>query len=123
MSLHWIFFCIYAIILVYLADIEEVIQMAMSDLQKLIENMKRAQSITERASQDAAKHSVIMDNFEKRMDLNHETMLKIEEYEKLMSSMDAANNGGPPLDDTFPSTVAGSTAPEARFDAKTGRQL
>lgn len=84
------------------------LEMASSaDLQKLVENMKRAQGITGRAAADAEKHSLIMDNFEKRLDLNHENMSKIEEYDKLMASMEQmGDNGGPALDATFPSTSA-----------------
>lgn len=74
---------------------------ALTDLQKLVDNMKRAQSITSRAATDASKHSAIMDAFEQRMDLNSENMAKIEEYEKLMATMDMGSNGGPVLDQTF----------------------
>lgn len=73
-----------------------------ADLAKLVENMKRANSITDRAAGDAGKHSAIMDSFERRLDLNHENMSKIEEYDKLMAAMDTGN-GGPALDATFPS--------------------
>ena len=76
-----------------------------ADLQKLVENMKRATGIVNRAASDAAKHSLIMDSFEKRLDLNGESMGKIAEYEKLMADMDVmGDNGGPALDITFPST-------------------
>jgi hypothetical protein len=76
-----------------------------ADLQKLVENMKRANGIVNRAANDAAKHSLIMDSFEKRLDLNGESMGKIAEYEKLMADMDTmGDNGGPALDTTFPST-------------------
>lgn len=74
-----------------------------ADLQKLIENMKRAGGILNRASDDAVKHSTIMDSFEKRLDLNGENMAKMAEYEKLMAAMDLGN-GGPALDATFSSS-------------------
>ena len=100
MTPSWLFLCLCAILVVYASDFTGVVDMALSDLQKLVENMKRAQSITDRASQDAAKHAVIMDNFEKRLAVNHENMSKIEEYDKLMAQMDTSN-GGPPLEETF----------------------
>jgi hypothetical protein len=117
----WIFFGLCVILLLYVSDIGEFIQMAMADLQKLIENMRRAQAITERAATDAAKHSSIMDSFEQRLNLNHETMSKIEEYDKIMAQMDAVNNGGPPLESTFQSSI-GLNSPQGFFDEKTGRQ-
>jgi len=76
-----------------------------ADLQRLVDNMKRASGIVDRAAQDATKHSAIMDSFERRLDLNGESMGKIAEYEKLMAEMDTmGDNGGPALDTTFPST-------------------
>jgi hypothetical protein len=126
----WLFLGLCVILLLYVADLEGITQMAMADLQKLIENMKRAQSITDKAAADAAKHAIIMDNFEQRLNLNDETMLKIQEYEKLMAQMDASNNGGPALETTFQSStkIAPIAAPPnpntgtARFDS-TGKQL
>lgn len=76
-----------------------------ADLAKLVTNMKRAGSIVDRAGVDAAKHSAIMDSFEKRLDLNGENMSKIEEYDKMMAAMETGGNGGPALDATFPSTT------------------
>lgn len=75
-----------------------------ADLAKLVENMKRASGIVDRAANDAVKHSHIMDSFEKRLDLNGENMGKIAEYDKLMAEMETMGNGGPALDTTFPST-------------------
>lgn len=83
--------------------IEETHMGSPSDLAKLVENMKRANTITDRAADDADKHAAIMDSFEKRLNLNHENMSKIEEYDKMMAAMDTSN-GGPALDATFPST-------------------
>lgn len=84
-----------------------------ADLAKLVENMKRANGIVQRAADDAVKHSLIMDSFEKRLDLNDESMGKISDYEKLMAEMAAmGDNGGPALDTTFPSTSTG-TVPAA----------
>lgn len=77
-------------------------------LQKLIENMKRANLITDRAAVDSERHGLIMDSFEKRLDLNGENMEKIAEYDKLMAAMDEMGNGGPALETTFQST---STTP------------
>jgi hypothetical protein len=75
-----------------------------ADIQKLIDGMKRAKALTERAAADAPKHAAIMDNFEHRLNLNAENMAKINEYEKLMAAMDQSNgNGGPALEATFPS--------------------
>lgn len=104
--------------------------MALSDLQKLVENMRRAQSITDRAAQDAQKHSLIMDRFEKRLELNHENMSKIEEYDRLMAQMEQIGNGGPALETTFPSSTPDALPPKSSitpgnhlFDLKSGKQL
>ena len=76
-----------------------------ADLKKLVDNLKRASAITDRAAADATKHATIMDSFEKRLDLNNENMSKIAEYEKMMAEMDTmGGNGGPALDATFSST-------------------
>jgi hypothetical protein len=121
----WLFLELCVILMLYVADIEGLVRMAIADLQKLIENMKRAQSITDRASRDAVRHGAIMDNFERRLDLNHENMAKIEEYDKLMAEMDMLDNGGPALETTFPTsipTTSASTANSSRFYPD-GRQL
>ena len=105
--------------------------MALSDLQRLVENMQRAKSIMDRVANDAAKHSAIMDNFEKRLDINHENITKIEEYEKLLAQMDNLGNGGPPLDASFPAstevataTTSPSSSPrDPYWDQTSGKQL
>jgi len=52
-----------------------------------------------------------MDSFEKRLDLNGESMGKIAEYEKLMAEMDVmGDNGGPALETTFPSSSTGTVS-------------
>ncbi len=103
----YLFLGLFVILLAYLIVPSGLIMPTLSDLQKLVDNMKRAQSVVNRAAGDAVKHSAIMDAFEKRMDLNHENMTKIEEYEKLMAAMDTGDNGGPALDSTFPLTPQG----------------
>lgn len=75
-----------------------------ADIQKLVENMKRAQALTSRAASDAPKNTAIMDRFEQRMNLMNEQFGKIDEYEKQLAAMDAMGNGGPPLDETFSSS-------------------
>lgn len=81
--------------------------MAAADFDKLVQNMRRASQISARAATDATKHASIMDNFERRLELNSAQMGKIEEYEKLMAEMDKlGDNGGPPLVTTFPSSTA-----------------
>jgi hypothetical protein len=80
-----------------------------ADLSKVIENMKRAKASLDRAVSDAAKHATTLDSFDARLDLNNETMNKLDEYEKMMASMDLGSNGGPALDATFPSSVEGSS--------------
>jgi hypothetical protein len=83
---------------------EEGVEMATTaDLHKLVDNMKRSNAILNRAAVDADRHAVIMDSFEKRLDLNHENMSKLAEYDRQMAAMDQASNGGPALDATFPS--------------------
>ena len=97
---------------------------SVNDLAKLVDNLKRAQSITSRAANDATKHSAIMDAFEQRLNLNSETMSKIEEYEKQMAAMDLGSNGGPALEATFQGQseapqsdlVSHSTKGTGRFD-------
>jgi hypothetical protein len=102
--------CLCLILLFYVASLKEPDDMGNpADLAKLVDNMKRANGIVDRASADAAKHAVIMDSFEQRLNLNHENMSKIEEYDKMMAAMDQGNNGGPALESTFPST--GQTTP------------
>src|SRR6266436_7186637 len=93
----------------------------LSDLQKLVDNMKRAQTVVNRAAGDAAKHTAIMDAFEKRLDLNHESMNKIDEYEKLMAAMDMGDNGGPALTATFSSSAQSPTSVTAPSTKGLGR--
>ena len=131
--MDWLFLSLCVMLLLYVADIESIAGMALSDLQKLVENMKRAQGITDRAARDADKHSGIMDRFEQRLDLNHENMSKIEEYDKLMAQMDQISNGGPALETTFPSSITDERPPKLTpttitrahplFDLKSGKQL
>src|SRR5882724_1224598 len=100
------FVCLVILLVGYLVAVHlEGIDMgSQADLQKLVENMNRAAS-------DAAKHSLIMDSFEKRLDLNGESMGKIAEYEKLMAEMDVmGDNGGPALETTFPSSSTGTVS-------------
>lgn len=80
-----------------------------ADLSKVIDNMKRAKASLDRAVSDASKHSATLDSFDARLDLNNETMNKLDEYEKMMASMDLGSNGGPALDATFPSSTEGSS--------------
>ncbi len=118
----YLFLGLFVILLAYLLVPEGLLTMpTLSDLQKLVDNMKRAQSVVNRAAGDAVKHSAIMDAFEKRMDLNHENMTKIEEYEKLMAAMDTGDNGGPALDATFPPSAATATSVTASSTKGLGR--
>jgi len=95
-----------------------------ADLAKLLDNLKRANAITDRAATDAQKHSTIMDSFEKRLNLNDENMSKIAEYEKLMAQMDVMGNGGPALDATFQgsgeATPAGTVSNSTKGVGKIG---
>lgn len=75
-----------------------------ADLQKLVDNMKRANTVLDKAASDSQRHSVIMDSFEQRLAVNDENMNKIAAYEQMMASMDTGN-GGPALETTFPSTA------------------
>jgi len=127
----FLFLSLCAILILYAMepDLKGLIQMAAADFQKLIENMKRANGIAARAANDAAKHSSIMDSFEQRLNLNHENMSKIAEYEKMMADMDQAmGNGGPALDATF--SASGTNPPSSgthqgpgNFDVTSGKQL
>jgi hypothetical protein len=104
--------CLCLILLFYVASVREPTMASIADLNKHIENMKRAKSIVDKAANDADKHAGIMDNFEKRLSANDENMGKLEEYNKMMDAMDALGNGGPALETTFPSSIASSsTAP------------
>jgi len=94
------------LLLFYVAS-KEIDMGSPADLAKLVANMKRANGIVDRASADAAKHALIMDSFEQRLNLNHESMSKIEEYDKMMAAMDQGNNGGPALETTFQSSPPG----------------
>lgn len=139
MNWDWLFLGLCIILLLSVADLEGFPKMAMADLQKLIDNMKRAQAITDRAAADAIKHSAIMNSFEQRLTLNEENMTKIEDYDKLMAQMDdMSSNGGPALETTFPASTAVTPPPlptgtpavntnvnagTALFDAASGKQL
>lgn len=115
------FVCLVVILVGYFiaVQIEGLTMGSPADLAKLVENMKRASGIVDRAANDAVKHSGIMDSFEKRLDLNGENMGKIAEYDKLMAEMETMGNGGPALDTTFPSTsnatVSAPAAPLTYF--------
>lgn len=129
MSLDWLFLALCVILLLYVSEFTGFIAMAAADLQKLVDNMKRANTITARAATDASKHSTIMDNFEKRLNLNHENMAKIEEYEKLMAQMDQSNGGPALIEETFrpepaaPEIVGGSLPQRSPLFDETGKQI
>ena len=100
--------CLVVLVVGYFVAVhfERITMGTSADLQKLVENMKRASGIVDRAANDTVKHSLIMDSFEKRLDLNGENMGKIAEYDRLMSEMDTmGGNGGPALTTTFPSSA------------------
>lgn len=80
-----------------------------ADLQKLVDNMKRANTVLDKAASDSQRHSVIMDSFEQRLAVNDENMNKIAAYEQMMASMDTGN-GGPSLEVTFPATDPNATS-------------
>jgi hypothetical protein len=105
--MDYLLLCLCLILLFYVYSLEEMDMGSAADLAKLVENMKRASAITDRAATDAQKHAAIMDSFEQRMNLNHENMSKIEEYDKLMAAMDMGDNGGPALATTFQSSTEG----------------
>lgn len=123
--MDWLLLSLCIILLLYVADIEGLVKMAAADLQKLLENMKRAQSIADRAAEDAVKHAAIMDSFEKRLELNHENMSQIEEYDKMMGLMDLeGSNKGPALTTTFPSSTKVTThSSTGQVFYQDGRQL
>ena len=103
--------CLCLLLLFYVGSPEETTDMAtIADLNKHIENMRRAKSIVDKAANDADKHAGIMDNFEKRLSANDENMGKLEEYNKLMDAMDALGNGGPALETTFPQNIASASS-------------
>ena len=89
-----------------------------ADIQKLINTMKRANSVVDRAAADDLKHQTIIDSFEQRLNLNDENMNKIAEVEKVMA--DLGSNGGPALDPTATATPVSATRPSSvgvgRFD-------
>jgi hypothetical protein len=78
-----------------------------ADIQKLIQNAQRAQSLTDRAATEGQNAETVMNSFEKTMDRFNAQFGQMSEYEKQIAAMMGANgNGGPPLDATFPSTTA-----------------
>lgn len=120
----------------FLADIIGAYEKTMAtaaDIQKLIDGMKRAQVLTDRAAESAPRNAAIMDAFEHRLNLNDENVGKIAEYEKQMAAMETGSNGGPALVTTFssdaksPAAVAADTVTPvpaaAPFDHATGDVL
>lgn len=74
-----------------------------NDIQKLLGNMKRAQDLTDEAANSARTSESVMDNFAKTLDTFNNHVGKIKEYDAQLAAMMAVtDNGGPPLDTTFP---------------------
>jgi len=95
-------------------------------IQKLMEHVKRGNTLLEKASAGGDNAGKIMDNFEATLGKFEAHFGSIAEQEKALSSIltEMGGNGGPPLEAVFPSsapasvTVASTTAP--RIDMTTG---
>lgn len=74
-----------------------------ADLQQLLDNMKNAAATVARAAADAPRHAAIIDTLNQHLTLNDQNMNKLDEFGKLMASMDQIGNGGPVLTTTFSS--------------------
>jgi division protein CdvB (Snf7/Vps24/ESCRT-III family) len=72
-----------------------------NDIFKLVERMKRAAALTERAAAVTADGDRVMNVFEQTLDQVDQHMTKIAEYGLQLANMLATtDNGGPPLDPT-----------------------
>lgn len=95
------------------------------DIQKLTENMKRANTLIGKATAESARGSTILDQFEQHLAGYSAHIDGIKEYDAQLAAMQQAmGNGGPPLDDTFPgttvSTGTNTTVPSSSIDHATG---
>ena len=82
------------------------------DIQKLTENMKRANTLIGKATAESARGATILDQFEQHLAGYSAHIDGIREYDAQLAAMQQAmGNGGPPLDDTFSGTnVPNSTS-------------
>lgn len=97
-----------------------------ADIQRLMERIKRAQGLTDRAATHGENADKIMDNFEKTMANSESHFGNIAEYDKQLAAMLAVGgNGGPPLEETFqPSgSVVTPSQPSPAVDRATGDPL
>ena len=77
-----------------------------ADILKLMDQMKRAQSLTDEAVNSGKNCEVVMDNFQTTLGKFNDQVGKMKEYTSQLDAMMAVNgNGGPPLDQTFPPPV------------------
>ena len=98
-----------------------------ADIFKLVERMKRAETLTDRAATASANGDQVMNAFEQTLERFSEHMTKVAEYEQQLSTMlSATGNGGPPLEQTpaptpvAPPVESGSARLLPRIDLGTG---
>lgn len=97
-----------------------------ADIQRLMERIKRAQGLTDKAASHGENADKIMDNFEKTMTNLESHFGNIAEYDKQLTAMMAVGgNGGPPLEATFQSSgsVPKSSQSSPPIDPSTGDPL
>lgn len=74
-----------------------------TDIQKLMGQMQRAQSLTDQAANSGRDSEVILNNFAQTLSRFNDHIGKVKEYDNQLTAMMAVtDNGGPPLDSTFP---------------------
>lgn len=75
-----------------------------SDIKKLMDQMQRAQTLTDEAANSGKNSEVVMDNFQTTLGKFNDQVGKMKEYTSQLDAMlSVTGNGGPPLEETFQS--------------------
>lgn len=95
-----------------------------TDIVKLVDRMKRAEALVNRAATASDNGDRIMNGVEQALDRFDEHMTKVAEYgQQLATMISITDNGGPPLDPppaAAPVTEIGSARLLPRIDLATG---
>src|SRR5690349_17111928 len=76
-----------------------------ADIQRMMDRIKRAQALTDRAASEGDKADSVMNAFEATLTNYEGHFTSIEEYNSQLAAMMAVGgNGGPPLEATFQSS-------------------
>jgi hypothetical protein len=77
-----------------------------ADIKKLMDQMQRAQALTDQAADSGKNSEVVMDNFQTTLGKFNDQVGKMKEYTSQLDAMlSVTGNGGPPLETTFPPPV------------------